>query len=149
MKRKGRRISKANKGYQAYREKYYREKKKGNTKNGVRVLTPQQYRRAKNEGISDKKILEAQTILSSKAEEKKVWKEYTRIKKLFQRGEKYEMENTYFGGDKQEDDTISEGLGYHYGLSGLPKYRDALHFLISFKIDAGYDRAKVLADYGY
>ena len=138
------------KAYQTYRDKFYAQKKRGNVKNGVRVLTQSQYKRAQKEGLSDRKILKAQTILESKAKEQQAWREYTKIKKQFSRGEQYEMEGTYFGENyDEEDDSLSDGLGYHYSLSGLLHDRHALHFLIAFKIDAGYDRKEVLADYGY
>jgi len=133
------------KAYEAYRRKYYAEKRIGNTKNGVRVLTINQYRRARKEGLTDKTILNAQTILSSKGQKTKVWNEYKKVKKSYNRGDKIIQEKTYFGEDFDED----EGLSYHYNLSGLLNDRDALHFIISYQIYDGEDREVVLARYGY
>jgi len=136
---------KRTKSYQGYRNKFYAEKKIGNIKNGVRVLTASQYRRAKKEGITDKGILKEQTILTTKAEKTAVWKEYKKVKKNYSRGESIIQEDTYFGESYEED----EGLRYHYNLSGLLNDRDALHFLISYEIHGGEDREEVLAKYGY
>ena len=138
-------MRKRSKAYQAYRQKFYVEKKIGNVKQGVRVLTANQYRRARKEGINDTNILKAQTLLHSKREKDYVWREYKKIKKSFSRGETIEMEGSYFGETYEED----EGLSYHYSLSGLLKDKDAIHFMITFRINEGEDRAEVLADYGY
>lgn len=139
-------MKKSTKTYIAYRNKFYAEKKIGNVKNGVRLLTPSQYKRARQEDLADRDILKAQTILHSKAEKKDFWRYYNKVRKTFSRGEKIEQEGTYFGENLEE----TEGLSYHYNLSGLLKDRDALHFLISFRIDnIGEDRKAVLADYGY
>lgn len=138
-------MRKRSKAYQAYRQKFYVEKKIGNVKQGVRVLTANQYRRARKEGINDTNILKAQTLLHSKREKDYVWREYKKIKKSFSRGETTEMEGSYFGETYEED----EGLSYHYSLSGLLKDKDAIHFMITFRINDGEDRAEVLADYGY
>jgi len=138
-------MRKRSKAYQAYRQKFYVEKKIGNVKQGVRVLTANQYRRARKEGINDTNILKAQTLLHSKREKDYVWREYKKIKKSFSRGETIEMEGSYFGETYEED----EGLSYHYILSGLLKDKDAIHFMITFRINDGEDRAEVLADYGY
>lgn len=138
-------MRKRSKAYQAYRQKFYVEKKIGNVKQGVRVLTANQYRRARKEGINDTNILKAQTLLHSKREKDYVWREYKKIKKSFSRGETIEMEGSYFGETYEED----EGLSYHYSLSGLLKDKDAIHFMITFRINDGEDRAEVLADYGY
>ena len=138
-------MKKRSKVYQVYRQKFYAEKKIGNVKQGVRVLTANQYRRARKEGINDTNILKAQTLLHSKREKDYVWREYKKIKKTYSRGETIEQEGTYFG-ESYEDE---EGLSYHYSLSGLLKDKDAIHFMISFRINDGEDRAEVLADYGY
>lgn len=138
-------MRKRSKAYQAYRQKFYVEKKIGNVKQGVRVLTANQYRRARKEGINNTNILKAQTLLHSKREKDYVWREYKKIKKSFSRGETTEMEGSYFGETYEED----EGLSYHYSLSGLLKDKDAIHFMITFRINDGEDRAEVLADYGY
>lgn len=138
-------MRKRSKAYQAYRQKFYVEKKIGNVKQGVRVLTANQYRRARKEGINDTNILKAQTLLHSKREKDFVWREYKKIKKTFSRGETIEQEGSYFGETYEEN----EGLSYHYSLSGLLKDKDAIHFMITFRINEGEDRAEVLADYGY
>lgn len=138
-------MRKRSKAYQAYRQKFYVEKKIGNVKQGVRVLTANQYRRARKEGINDTNILKAQTLLHSKREKDYVWREYKKIKKTFSRGETIEQEGSYFGETYEE----GEGLSYHYSLSGLLKDKDAIHFMITFRINDGEDRAEVLADYGY
>lgn len=138
-------MKKRSKAYQVYRQKFYAEKKIGNVKQGVRVLTANQYRRARKEKMNDTSILKAQTLLHSKREKDYVWREYKKIKKTYSRGETIEQEGTYFG-ETYEDD---EGLSYHYSLSGLLKDKDAIHFMISFRINDGEDRAEVLADYGY
>ena len=149
---------KRTKAYENYRRKFYAEKKIGNVKQGVRVLTVKQYRNAKKKGLSDKKILNAQTMLHSKAEKRRVWNEYRRItRKRISRGESIIMEDTYFGGSKgsifgeYEEGTEEdiEGLSYHYNLSGLLKDKDAIHYLISYRIMEGEEREEVLADYGY
>ena len=137
------------KEYEAYRRKFYAEKKLGNVKQGVRVLTANQYRRAKKEGLSDTKILKAQTMLHGQAEKKAFWREYKKLKKRISRGESIILEDTYFGGAYDEDSEEIEGLSYHYNLSGLLKDKDAMHFLISYRIMNGEDREEVLADYGY
>lgn len=138
-------MKKRSKAYQVYRQKFYAEKKIGNVKQGVRVLTANQYRRARKKKMNDTSILKAQTLLHSKREKDYVWREYKKIKKTYSRGETIEQEGTYFG-ETYEDD---EGLSYHYSLSGLLKDKDAIHFMISFRINDGEDRAEVLADYGY
>lgn len=138
-------MKKKTKVYEAYRQKFYAEKKIGNVKQGVRVLTANQYRRARKEGINDTKILKAQTMLHSKSEKNYVWREYSKIKKKYSRGEQLVQEGTYFGESRDEE----EGLSYHYSLSGLLKDKDALHFMISSRIDDGEDRMEVLADCGY
>lgn len=138
-------MRKRSKAYQAYRQKFYVEKKIGNVKQGVRVLTANQYRRARKEKMNDTSILKAQTLLHSKREKDYVWREYKKIKKTFSRGETIEQKGTYFGETYEED----EGISYHYSLSGLLKDKDAIHFMISFRINDGENRAEVLADYGY
>ena len=138
-------MKKRTKAYENYRQKFYAEKKIGNVKQGVRVLTPNQYRRATKEGITDRKILNAQTMLHSKREKKDVWKQYKKVRKEFERGETLTQEGTYFGENYEED----EGLSYHYNLSGLLKDKDALHFIIAYRLQEGEDREEVLADYGY
>ena len=138
-------MKKKTKVYEAYRQKFYAEKKIGNVKQGVRVLTANQYRRARKEGINDTKILKAQTLLHSKREKNYIWREYKKIKKRYSRGETLEQEGTYFGESYEED----EGLSYHYSLSGLLKDKDAIHFMISQRIADGEDRVEVLANYGY
>jgi len=131
--------------YERYREKFYREKRQGNVKQGVRVLTPNQYRRARKENLSDTKILNAQTMLHGQKEKKEVWRQYKKIRKKIERGETLEQEGTYFG-ESYEDE---EGLSYHYNISGLLKDKDAIHMLISARIMEGEDRVEVLSDYGY
>lgn len=138
-------MRKRSKAYQVYRQKFYAEKKIGNVKQGVRVLTSNQYRTARKKKMNDTSILKAQTLLHSKREKDYVWREYKKIKKTYSRGETIEQEGTYFGETYEED----EGLSYHYSLSGLLKDKDAIHFMISFRINDGEDRAEVLADYGY
>ena len=140
---------KRSKEYEAYRRKFYVEKKIGNVKQGVRVLTANQYRRARKENLSDTKILKAQTMLHGQKEKKAVWKEYSKIKKRIGRGESVLMEDTYFGSAYDEESEELEGLSYHYNLSGLLKDKDAIHFLISYRIINGEEREEVLADYGY
>lgn len=138
-------MKKKTKAYELYRRKFYAEKKIGNVKQGVRVLTANQYRRARKEGINDTKILKAQTMLHSKSEKNYIWREYKRVRKKFSRGESLIQEDTYFGESYQKE----EGLSYHYNLSGLLKDKDAVHFLISYRIKEGEDRVEVLANYGY
>lgn len=138
-------MKKYTKDYLAYREKYYAEKKIGNTKRGIRVLTPSQYRRARNENLTNTDILKAQTILSSKAAKKEVLRQYNKIKKTYSRGETVFHEQTYFGGQREG----VEGISYHYKLSGLLKDKNALHYIIANRINSGEDRVEVLADYGY
>ena len=133
------------KAYTKYRNKFYIEKRIGNVKQGVRVLSPNQYRRARKENLSDKKILKAQTLLHSKAEKNELWNYYKKIRVDFNRGESLIQENTYFG----ETDEDLEGLSYHYNISGLLKDKDAMHFIISYRINDGEEREEVLADYGY
>lgn len=142
--------SKRSQAYDTYRRKFYAEKKIGNTKQGVRVLTAKQYRRAKKERLSDTKILESQTMLHGQAEKKAFWREYKKIKKRISRGETVILEDTYFGSAYDEESDEIEGLSYHYNLSGLLKDKDAIHFIISFRIKfQGEKREEVLADYGY
>lgn len=133
------------KAYIEYRQKFYAEKKIGNVKNGVRVLSQYQYKTAKNYGMNNSSILKEQTILHGKTEKKRAWKEYKSIRKNFTRGESMIQDETYFG-ENIED---MEGLSYHYNLSGLLKDRHSLHFLISSRIASGEDREETLADYGY
>lgn len=144
------------KAYENYRRKFYAEKKIGNIKKKVHVLSQRQYRNARlgtnargkrdpREAMSDAQILREQTILASKAEKRRVWKEYQEIRLSFNRGEALIQEGTYFG-ESRED---IEGLSYHYNLSGLLKDGDALHFIISNRIEKGEGREEVLADYGY
>lgn len=142
------------KDYENYRRKFYAEKKLGNVKQGVRVLTANQYRRARKgdrreSGLSDTKILKAQTMLHGQAEKKALWREYKKLKKRISRGESIILEDTYFGGAYDEEADEIEGLSYHYNLSGLLKDKDAIHFLISYRILQGENREEVLADYGY
>jgi hypothetical protein len=133
------------KEYENYRRKFYDQKKEGNIKQGVRVLTINQYKRARKESLNDTKILKAQTILHSKKEKREIWSQYKRIRKSYKRGETLDQEGTYFGETYESE----EGLAYHYNLSGLMKDKDALHFMISFRIAEGEERKEVLADYGY
>ncbi len=144
---------KRSKAYAAYREKFYAEKRIGNTKQGVRVLTAKQYRRARKEGINDTKILEAQTMLHGQAEKKAFWREYKKARKRISRGETLIFENKYIKSRDEEGNIIfrkeEKELAYHYNLSGVLKDKEAIHILISYRILNGEDREEVLADYGY
>lgn len=145
--------------YKEYRDKFYKEKNRANIKAGVRVLSYDQFRKARKEGITTNQMLKAQKIFTTKAREKEVWKLYLKLRKDYQRGESIALEGGYQGllesskggpskatVDRLEDESV---LGYHYNLSGLMRDGNALHALIMFEIDIGQDRKEVLADYGY
>lgn len=142
--------------YERYRVRYFKERKRGNTKNGVKVLSRKQYYEAREYyRLTDKQILNAQTILHSKEQEKKTWKIYKKLRENFKRGDTYTIAGTYEGleGVSEETKDILESeyseLGYHYNLKGLLEDKMALHLIISFRIISGEEREEVLADYGY
>lgn len=133
------------KEYQAYRDKYYAEKKIGNTKNNEVVFSQKEFNEAKKHGFTTKQILNSQTYLHNKTEKEAFFRKYKKIRKTYSRGETVYHEQTYFGGQREG----VEGISYHYNLSGLLNDKNAMHFIISNRIREGEDREKVLADYGY
>lgn len=142
--------------YLVYREKFYNQKSEGNVKQGVRVLSRKQYYEAKDRHkLTNKEILNAQTILHTKEQKKRTWKIYKKLRENFKRGETYTIAGTYEGLEGVSDETkdILESeyseLGYHYNLKGLLEDKMALHLIMSFRINSGEDRKEVLADYGY
>ena len=142
--------------YMVYREKFYKQKSRGNVKQGVRVLSRKQYYEAKDRHkLTNTEILNAQTILHSKEQEKRTWKIYKKLRENFKRGDTYTIAGTYEGleGVSEETKDILESeyseLGYHYNLKGLLEDKMALHLIMSFRIISGEDREEVLADYGY
>ena len=142
--------------YLRYRDKFYIQKSKSNVKKGVRVLSRKQYYEAKDKHkLTDTEILNAQTILHSREQEKRTWKIYLKLRKHYKRGETYTISGTYEGleGVSEETKDILESeyskLGYHYNLKGLLEDKMALHLIMSFRINSGEDRKEVLADYGY
>ena len=148
------------KDYIKYREAFYREKKRNNIQRGYRVLSLKQFKNTqKYTGMTGNQILKEQKLLKTKAQEKKVWRDYLRARKYFSRGETFEVKGGYEGLTMSSKGGISEEqadimdqeslLKYHYNLSGLLADGKALHVLITFQIDLGRDRKEVLADYGY
>lgn len=138
------------KDYLAYRDKYYAEKRRGNIKRHQTVFSYKEFREAEKAGFSSYKILKSQRILKTKEEERKTWRLYKKLRKVYSRGETIEAETQYFteGGEGETEDVTLE-LGYHYNLSGLLNDREAIHFMITFRIGSGEERPEVLADYGY
>lgn len=147
------RVKRYTKPYQEYRNKFYEQKKRGNVKNGVEVLSQKQYKEAIASGMSNRSILKAQVIFATKRQEDDAWRFYKKIRKLMNRGETVDLGGmeTFFGEEfaSEHEFADSNDLSYHYNMSGLLHDRRDLHFLISLKIEAGYDRKEVLADYGY
>lgn len=142
------------KEYMTYRKKYYAEKRINNIKLGtkpgtnrkyVSLLTPEEFKIVRKEGVTITQIIRSQTVIGTKAEKKEILRQYNKIKKTYSRGETVFHEKTYFGGQRES----VEGLSYHYNLSGLLKDKHAIHFIISHRINNGEDRIKVLSDYGY
>lgn len=136
------------KDYIEYRQRYYKERRRGNIKSHQIVFSFEDYKEAKKEGFTTYKILKDQKILKTKAEERKIWNLYKKLRKVYSRGETIDAETEYFaeGGGREDVDLV---LGYHYNLSGLLNDRNAIHFMITFRIQAGEERPEVLADYGY
>ena len=146
------RVKRYTKPYMQYREKFYEQKKRGNVKNGVEVLSQKQYKEAIASGMSNRSILKAQVIFDTKKKEEDAWRLYKRVRRLMSRGETVDLGGmeTFFGEEYAQDhEFLGNEIGYHYNISGLLHDRRDLHFLISLKIEAGYDRKEVLADYGY
>ena len=151
---------KRTKAYQEYRDRFYREKKRGNIINGIRLLSASQYKRAVNEaGYTTRKILNKQMKITSKKVERETWKTYLKMRRQIERGEKITVSDSFMGltqskiggiGVEEADVMQKEsGLGYHYNLSGLLKDNYVLHDIIAFRINGGEEQKEVLADYGY
>ena len=137
------------KEYQAYRQKYYAEKKRGNIKKHQVVFSQKEFREAKKEGFTGYEILKSQKILKTKEEENRVWRTYKKLRKYYSRGETVSTQVEHFTGEEDNTTEVDLELRYHYNLSGLLNDRYALHFMIAFRINTGEDRQEVLADYGY
>lgn len=151
---------KRTKAYQAYRDRFYQEKRKGNIINGVRILSASQYKNAVNKGnYTTRKILNKQMKITTKKAERETWRTYLKMRKQIQRGETITVSDSFIGLTKstvggigtKEADVMQEesGLGYHYNISGLLKDNYVLHDIISFRIAEGEEQKEVLADYGY
>lgn len=151
---------KRTKAYQAYRDRFYQEKRRGNIINGVRILSASQYKNAVNKGnYTTRKILNKQMKITTKKAERETWKSYLKMRKQIQRGETITVSDSFKGLTKstvggigiEEADVMQEesGLGYHYNISGLLKDNYVLHDIISFRIAEGEEQKEVLADYGY
>ena len=148
------------KAYQRYRERYYIERKLGNVKQGVKVYSAKQYKEMRTipdkdlkRPLTDKEILNAQTMLQSKAGKNKVWRDYLRLRKTFKRGTKKTYKYQEIRDIDEEGDILfeerEEELYYHYNLQGLLRDKFVIHRLITARIAEGEDRKEVLADYGY
>ena len=138
-------------GYKKYVAAFEKEKKINNIQNGVKQLTYNQYKIARNEDkLNNKEILAKQTKLHTEAQKKRVMEDYEKY--ALKPGEKAVFDNTYWGGKSRQtlsDPFKSEGIGYHRTLSGLLADGHALHFLIAGRISHKEDKDTVLADYGY
>ena len=148
------------KAYANYRAKFYAEKKLGNVKVDARVISAKTYKlwrttpdKSTGKPLTDKQILNAQTMLHSKAEKNKVWRDYLRLRKTFERGthKTYKYQEIK---DMDEEGNVSfeeqeENLYYHYNLQGLLRDKYVIHRLITARIAEGEERKEVLADYGY
>ena len=148
------------KAYQKYRERFYAEKKLGNVKVDVRILNAKTYKKYRTERdpsvgrpLTDREIIDSQTMLHGKGAKTKSWKDYLRIRKTFQRGQVKTLKNKYIADIDEEGDIIfkeeENELFYHYNLRGLLHDKHAIHMLITGRILEGEDRKEVLADYGY
>ena len=157
---------KRTKAYQAYRDRYYKEKKRGNILNGVRVLSQKQFSntmkiktRSGQKKYTIRKILNQQMKITTKKAERDTWRSYLKMRKKIQRGETITVSDSFkglaeskLGGiSLEEAETLEEdsGLGYHYNISGLLKDNYVLHDIIAFRINDGEEQKEVLADYGY
>ena len=143
-------------GYRDYREAYYKEKRRHNIKQATSVLSLSQYKEAKKEGMTNYQMLKAQKIIQTKTQERETWRQYKRMRRLYERGETLEVGGGYEGlslsskgGISKSESEKADILGYHYNLSGLLADGNALHALITFEIDIGNDKKEVLAQYGY
>ena len=157
--KKTKKLRNYNVGYEQYSRKFYELKKAGNLKRGMRKFSKKHYNELRAQGDTNKVILKKQMFLSKK-KQKLAWKKYQKlvnrkvknkkiIKKNLNPGEKAIFDNTYWGGNLDEE----EGLGYHRTLSGLMQDKHVFHFLISNDIltgeKYGKSREEVLAQYGY
>lgn len=157
---------KRTKAYQAYRDRFYQEKRRGNIISGLRVLSQNQFKNAmkvKTKSGSNKyttrKLLNMQMKITTKAAERETWKTYLKMRRSIERGEKITVSDSFMGLARSPEGGISaseaetmqseSGLGYHYNISGLLKDNYVLHDIIAFRISDGEDQKEVLADYGY
>lgn len=139
--------NKYGRNYEEYKERFKYEKKLGNVKRGVRMLSEKQYNRVRKEdGYNNKTIIEKQTILTEKMK-KKVIRDLNDAN--IRKGQFSILENTFFGESEETMDLDSNTLGYHRTLSGFLHDRYALHYLIASRITMGETQEEVLADYGY
>ena len=154
------------KAYQQYRDRYYKEKRRGNIKGGIRVLSQKQFAnvlkikdKQGKQKYTTRKILNQQMKISTKKAERETWKNYLRMRRGIKRGEKITVSDSFIGLTKSEIGGIDlseaesmqseSGLGYHYNISGLLKDNYVLHDIIAFRITEGEEQKEVLADYGY
>lgn len=157
---------KRTKAYQAYRDRFYKEKRRGNILNGVRVLSQKQFSntmkiktRSGSQKYTTRKILNQQMKIKTKAAERETWKTYLKMRRSIERGEKITVSDSFMGLARSPEGGISaveaesmqseSGLGYHYNISGLLKDNYVLHDIIAFRITDGEEQKEVLADYGY
>ena len=154
--KKTKKLRNYNVGYEEYSRKFYELKNAGNLKRGMRKFSKKHYNKLRAEGDTNKVILEKQMFLSKK-KQKLAWKKYQKLvnkkvrnkkitKKNLNPGEKAIFDNTYWGGNLDEE----EGLGYHRTLKGLMGDKHVFHFLIANDIlSSDKSREEVLAQYGY
>ena len=153
-------MKKWTKAYQDYRDRFYTEKRRGNLMKGMRVFNQKQFSNAVKSGTyTQRKLVNKQMLLKSKAEEKKVWSIYMRMRRGIERGEHIVVHDSFMGLAETPKNgiTISEaeelqeksGVGYHYKIEALLHDKYALHDIIAFRINDGEDQKEVLADYGY
>lgn len=149
-------------GYKSYRKQYAEAKRIGNIKRKVRVLTRNQYNKAREIGFTNKQILKEQRLVSSKSDMNLYWKTYQKlVKSTIKPGNTSVLNNTYWGTGKKDENVVhfkkyknftsGHELGYHRTFKGLLRDKNALHMIIAFAIENNKDRKReeVLADYGY
>lgn len=141
MKKQGK-IDKA--AYRRYVKMFEAEKKDHNIYWGTRRYTYGQYVKRRQLGKSNRDLVNTQARFTPE-QKKIIWQSY-KEKKPAKRGQKKQMEKTYWGETSPLD--LENVAGYHRTLRGLLGDENQVHLLIANRIKAGEKKEDVLAEYG-
>lgn len=148
MKKQGK-IDKA--AYRRYIKMFEAEKKDHNIIFKVRRYTYGQYVTRRKAGYSNRDLVDNQSKFTQE-QKKAIWKSYQKNRTV-KRGDKYLMEETYWGGTLYNNvvekiPVAANEARYHRSIGGLLGAENQVHLLIANRINNGEKKEDILAEYG-